>query len=228
MASYTANNTTPETDTDAWPRAQERDADSSQVDLWLLRGVDAGLAAIIVVVPLLLGGRIALGQFVLLILTFAVALCWLLRQSFVSQASWIHSPLDWLVLAALGLVGLQLVPLPPAVLATLSPHHHEILPLWAPDSTSTILGGWNTISLTPGTTQSSLILILTFSILLLVVVQRVRRIEDVHFLLRWVALATVEVEGPVRSVEIQTKMHRPMADSVSSNPRLPPSRKTCT
>ncbi len=191
MASYTANNTTPETTTEAWLRARENDADLPQVDLWLLRAVDAGLAAIIVVVPLFLGGRIALGQFVLLILTFAVALCWLLRQSFVNQASWIHSPLDWLVLAALGLVGLQLVPLPPAVLATLSPHHHEILPLWAPDSTSTILGGWNTISLTPGTTQSSLILILTFSILLLVVVQRVRRIEDIHFLLRWIALATV-------------------------------------
>ncbi len=195
MASYTADNTTPETSTEAWPRARERDADSSQVDLWLLRAVDIGLAAIIVVVPLLLGGRIALGQFVLLILTFAVALCWLLRQSLVSQASWIHSPLDWLVLAALGLVGLQLIPLPPAVLATLSPHHHEILPLWAPDSASTsmsaILGSWNTISLTPGATQGSLILILTFSILLLVVVQRVRRVEDVQFLLRWIALATV-------------------------------------
>ncbi len=163
-----------------------------RVALWLQHATDAGLAAVIFVVPLLLGGRIALGQLALVALAVWVALCWCLRQCLVSAAGWIRTPAEPLLLATLALVGLQLVELPPSVLNVLSPNVHERLPLWAADSTgSAVLGSWNTLSLTPAATREALILLSAFGLICLTVIQRVREIEDVERLLRWIAVATL-------------------------------------
>jgi O-antigen ligase/tetratricopeptide (TPR) repeat protein len=161
-----------------------------QVDLLLLGGVDLGLAGLILVVPFIMGGRQALGQLVLTSLAVWIALCWCLRQSLASRAGWTRSWAAPLLLAALAWVGLQLVPLPAGVLNWISPHLYQTLPLWAPDAdTPASLGVWSTLSLTPSATRQGLTLLLAFSLLFLVTLQRVREVADVERLLRWVALS---------------------------------------
>jgi len=49
-----------------------------QVDVWLLRAVDAGLAGTIFVVPLVMGGRQAVGQLALIGMAVWAAGCWAL------------------------------------------------------------------------------------------------------------------------------------------------------
>ena len=162
----------------------------------MVRCVDAGLAAVIFTVPLLMGGRVALGQFVLVALALWVAVCWCLRQCLATRGQWIRSPAGPLLAAALALVGLQLVPLPPAVLNAISPHLYESLPLWTPETDApATLGVWTTLSLTPDATRTGFVVLAAFGLLLLSTVQRVRRVDDAERLLRWIALSTVAMAG---------------------------------
>ena len=63
----------------------------AQLDSALRGSVDAGLAALVFAVPLILGGRTALGQLVLVGLTLWVAVCWCLRGCLASRSTWIRS-----------------------------------------------------------------------------------------------------------------------------------------
>lgn len=163
-----------------------------RIDAILLRTVDTGLAATILLVPLAMGGRTALGQLVFVVLAAGVAVCWCLRQGLSSDQTWVRSPAGWLVVGVLGLLSLQITPLPAAWIRGLSPHLYEFLPLWAPrsDGAATI-GLWTTLSLAPGKTRDGLVVVLAFGLLFLTVVQRVRQPGDVEYLLRWIALATL-------------------------------------
>ncbi|HYW79476.1 MAG TPA: O-antigen ligase family protein [Thermoguttaceae bacterium] len=160
----------------------------------LLKAVDGGLAAAIFVVPFALGGRIAIGQFAMVALAVWVALCWSIRQSLSARAVWIRSSTEPLLLAAVALIGLQLIALPPSWLSWISPQHYETLPLWNPagDASGT-LGVWSTISLTPTATCDALVMVLAFIMLFLTTIQRVRQVEDVERLLRWIAIATLSM-----------------------------------
>ena len=165
---------------------------AKRVNGLLLWAVDAGLAATILFVPLAMGGRTALGQLLLAVLAAGVATCWCLRQGLSSDRIWVRSPAGWLVLGVLGLLGLQIAPLPAAWLAVLSPHAYEILPLWAPrsDGAATI-GLWKTLSLSPAATRDGFVVVLAFGLLFLTVVQRLRQPGDVERLLKWISLATL-------------------------------------
>ncbi|HUT09669.1 MAG TPA: O-antigen ligase family protein [Thermoguttaceae bacterium] len=162
------------------------------LDRLLLRAVDAGLIAGLFAVPFIMGGRIAWGQLVLVALSLWVAVCWCVRQCLRQQAGWVRTPAGVLILAALGLVGLQLVSFPPPLLNVLSSRSHETLWLWAPDSdVANPLGVWSTVSMTPAATRDALVLLLAFALLFLATAQRVRRVEDAERLIRWIAVATV-------------------------------------
>jgi len=164
---------------------------AADVLLWL---VDLGLLAVILAVPFFMGGRQPLGQLVLVALAVGIAVCWCLRQSLAPKASWCRSPVDWLLLAGPILVGLQLVALPPWLLERLSPQVYETLSLWAPqDEPAASPGVWNTLSLTPAATRRSFVLLSALVLVLAVALQRVRRLEDVERLIRWIAYATVAV-----------------------------------
>ena len=96
------------------------------------------------------------------------------------------------MLAGLALVVLQIVPLPPWLLARLAPRTAEILPLWnAAAASPAALGAWPCVSFTPAETLAGLVLFLDFALLFFVAVQRIRHIEDVERLLRWCALSAV-------------------------------------
>jgi len=158
----------------------------------LVQIVDAGLAGCIFVVPMLLGGRHALGRLVLVGLAVAVALAWCVRQCLRAEGVWRRSSAEWLLLAGVIVLTVQLAPLPPSVMDRLAPHTSEILPLWSHggDSPAT-LGIWSQVSLTPAATRAALVTFLAYALLFLVTVQRIEGLEDVERLLRWCALSAL-------------------------------------
>jgi len=182
----------------------------ARLDGLLLATVDACLAGVILAVPLALGGRIALGQLILVGLVVAAAVAWCLRQSLGAGAGWFHSAGELLLMGALAWAGLQITPLPAWFIERLSPQVYRILPLWTPGADgATGLGLWNTLSLSPGATRHCFVMLLAFAILFLVVVQRVRHVEDVERLLRWLALATLvmAIFGVVQYVTTNGKFY---------------------
>ncbi len=167
-------------------------APSGSIEQMLLSVVDLGLVATVFLVPLILGGRVALGQFVLVALALGVTVCWTACQSLRASAVWRRSATTPLLVVVVLLIGLQLVCLPAGILQMLSPKIAQILPMWgAAGDTSITLGTWSTISLTPAATRDALILVVAFVLLFITASQRVRETADVERLLRWMAIATV-------------------------------------
>jgi O-antigen ligase/tetratricopeptide (TPR) repeat protein len=162
----------------------------------LLLLVDAGLAGSIVITPLLMGGRSALGELVLVTLAVGAAMAWALRRCLADEPLRLAVLPMLLLLAGGALLVLQLAPFPQSVLAVLSPYTAGILPLWnSPSGWATGLGAWETISLTPASTRAGLVLFLAYDLLFFVTVQRVRRVEDVERLLRCCALSAACMAG---------------------------------
>jgi len=169
----------------------------------LLRVIDGGLVACIFLVPLLMGGRQAMGQLVLVTLATGLGLAWMVRQILSGNSVWRRSSADLLLLAGLVLLALQLVSLSPCWLARLSPHAARLLPLWSEASDPSLrVGTWTCISLTPAATQSALGIFAAYGILFVVTVQRVGDAGDIERLLRWIgwSVALMAAFGVVQLV----------------------------
>jgi len=165
-------------------------------DRWLLKVVDLGLAACIFVVPLLMGGRQALGQLALVSLAAVTALVWTLRQSLRRKFFFRPSSVEVVLLVGVILLVVQTIPLPQSVLSWLAPRNAELLPLWSPDADpAAAVGTWPCVSMTPEATRAGLVLLVAYGLLFLVTVQRIRVVEDVERLLRWIAISAVIMAG---------------------------------
>lgn len=163
---------------------------------WLVRLTDGFLAAVILIVPFIMGGRTPLGELVLVGLAIAAAVAWSLSQIFHSQPRIRWSGVEILFLAAFGLGILQLVPLEQSILDGISPHLSELLPLRAAplneaDVTASNLPPWRQLSLYPAATRQGLILFGAYCLLFVVTIQRISRGEDVERLLKFVACSAV-------------------------------------
>ena len=162
----------------------------------LLQVVDWGLAGCVFVVPMLMGGRQALGQFVFVLLAVVIAVAWMSRQALNGKFSWRYSSAEWLLVGGVLLLLLQTAPLSASLLSRLAPHTAELLPLWTAQGDSTTgLGAWSCISLTPAATWGALPVFLSYGLLFLVTVQRIDKVEDVERLLRWIAISAVAMAG---------------------------------
>ena len=166
-----------------------RDRSENPWDRILLQAVDAGLASILFVAPLVMGGRHPLGRLVLLTLIALTTTAWLLRLACAGVLHWRLSGAEWLLAAGLGLVMLQLIPLPTNVLHRISPGMGERLPLWVGGEQAAALGTWSTISLMPVATQNGLAMYLGYAMLFLVTFQRLESKHDLHRLLYGLAAA---------------------------------------
>jgi O-antigen ligase/tetratricopeptide (TPR) repeat protein len=155
--------------------------------------IDVGVLAVVFLAPLFMGGRGPVGKFVLVAIVCLTAVAWSIAQCRRARGHWQRSGVEWLLLASIVLVTLQLIPLPQAILASVSPSISELLPLWTSTdgSAKTQLGEWSTISLTPDATRGALIVLIGYVVLFLLVVQRIQSINDVERILRWVAIGTV-------------------------------------
>lgn len=161
-------------------------------DTWLLRIVDAGLAAIVLIAPYLLGGRFPVGRLCLVSCVCVTAIAWLVRYSRDPARGWNRSGAEWLLLAGILLVGFQLVPLPPAILSRVSPAIGKLLPLWTESTEPAVqLGVWSTVSLFPEATRGGLVMLLTYGMLFLLMIQRIRSVSDAERVMRLLAVAAV-------------------------------------
>ena len=165
-------------------------------DAACLRVVDAGLWAIVFVTPLVFGGRHPWGRLLLVTLSVVVSLAWLLRQGALGQGQWTRTAASVIALAALLVVGLQVVPLPAAWIASLSPRTAEVLPLWSADAPEALRWGtWRTLSLAPEETRLALAMLVAYALLFITTVQRVRTTADVGRMLRWIGLSAILMAG---------------------------------
>lgn len=172
-------------------RHRRRRARTTPEDFFL-RAVDGGLAAAIFLLPMVMGGRQALGALVLSLLAVGVSCAWLAHGLRSRRATWRWSWLEGVFAAAVLLLVLQIVPLPTALLAWLAPHTAQVLPLWSSTAAApTTLGSWSCVSFTPGETREGLLTLLSYCLLFVVTIQRIQRLEDVERLLRWCAWSAV-------------------------------------
>ncbi len=164
-----------------------------QVHTWserLQQLSDGLLLAVLFVAPLFMGGRHPLGRVIYVALICLACCTWLLAQLQQPENARRWSPLGalWLAVAALGLVFLQLVPLPAAVVQFLAPGSTEILPYW---STSGDRDTWSTLSMSPAYGRSGLAMGTGFVLLACLIYQRINSAADARWLLKWIAISTV-------------------------------------
>ncbi|MDZ4684920.1 MAG: O-antigen ligase family protein [Planctomycetaceae bacterium] len=159
---------------------------------WLVAATDLGLLGSLILVPGCLGGRTPGGHLVLVLVATWTACCWSLHRLTAAETRWTWTRTEWLWIAALALVAVQLSELPPAWLDWLSPQHAELLGtaefragdevLWQP---------WGRLSLSPNETQSGLATFLAYGMLFFIGVQRLHERRDVERALKAIALVTV-------------------------------------
>jgi len=157
----------------------------------LTRLLDLGIASLIFMAPLFLGGRHPLGRLVYVTLICLTAIVWAARQAVRPRATWRLSGAEWLILAGVGLLLLQLAHLPQRWLTTISPNLTEFLPLWFTADSPANLGQWSQLSVYPEATRGALVMFVSYAVFFLLLVQRIETLEDIERLFRWIALAAV-------------------------------------
>lgn len=188
------------TDNAAWSKPSHRrqrstSRDSAAIGV-LLSIVDYSLLGVLFVAPLFFGGRHDLGRFVYVLLAVTAAVAYFLSQALRTHAVWTRTAAHLVLLLAVVTTVLQLVPLPTTILAKLSPRTAELLPLWTADAAAAVeLGTWPTLSLAPSETRISLTVLVAHALLFITAVQRLKHLEDVERLLRWIALAAIGLAG---------------------------------
>lgn len=152
--------------------------------------VDLGIAASVLVAPLFMGGRGPLGRLVFIAIVCSTGIAWCLRQTLSGRASWRWSGVEWLLLAGMGIVLLQLVSLPQTLLGAVSPKITELLPIWMEGSEGLAFGTWTQVSLNPAATRAGLSTFVAYGVLFLLAYQRLGTLQDVQRLLKLIAVAT--------------------------------------
>jgi O-antigen ligase/tetratricopeptide (TPR) repeat protein len=155
------------------------------------RTCDLCLWGAMFVVPLTMAGIQETGIAIFVGCSLLMGLVWAVRQlAYPTTSSSGFSGAEIIAFAAVGLVGLQLVPLSPGVLQSLAPFSSEYLAVWG-ESNGKILGGqaWPTISLTPALTQSGLVLLIGYCVFFLTLVRHLKTIEHVDQTIRMIAVA---------------------------------------
>ncbi|MCG8584037.1 MAG: hypothetical protein MI757_04915, partial [Pirellulales bacterium] len=149
-----------------------------------LQGVfDALLIAILAVTPLVLGGRYEGGKFVFVSLVVLTLCVWTIQTLCDRSMRWYGSHALWLVVAGILLLALQLVPRGEPV-----PLASTLLPTW---SDTTPAGEWRQSTFLPAGTRGGIVMLLAYGGLFFLVVQRVRSVPDVEWMLRVVGWITV-------------------------------------
>ena len=163
-----------------------------QVVRRLQRLADLGFLAVLLLAPWFMGGRHPQGRLVLAAIVSVTGVAWGGSQWLGRRLRWSWSGAESILLLAIGLVVLQLLPLPYGVLARLSPSLPETLPLWSDRGPSEALWGiWHCTSLTPAATREGLCMLLVYGVLFLATYQRLQQLADIEWLLRWVAVAVI-------------------------------------
>ncbi|MDG2130147.1 MAG: O-antigen ligase family protein [Fuerstiella sp.] len=154
------------------------------------RTCDLCLWVAVLIVPLTMAGIQEIGVAIFVGCSLLMGLAWAARQLAYTTLTPGFSGAEIIAFAAIGLVGLQLVPFSPEVLNKLAPFSAEYLALWGEPS-GRILGGkpWATISLTPALTRSGLVLLIGYCVFFLTVVRHLKTMDQVDQAIRLVAVS---------------------------------------
>lgn len=155
-----------------------------------LRAVDASILLAVFAVPFLLGGRIALGETVLVLSALCAALFWSVYLVQNPETGWIRSRAGILVAAIVGLLLVQVIPLPPSLVKTVSPEISKLLPLWNAASSGSF-GEWPYLSLNVSSTRRNIVSVFACLLLFVVTVQRIRKTEDAERIMSWICISAV-------------------------------------
>lgn len=154
--------------------------------------VDYCLLGLILLAPLFLGGRHPVGRLVFVSFSVLTVCSSILVICLRPKHPFRVTGRELLLLAAVGLLLLQVLPLSPLLLNRLSPATAELLPMWNVDGGGgTHLGPWHTISLIPQATWINLVMLGAYGLLFLAVFQHLQKLEQVERLLKFVAAGAV-------------------------------------
>ncbi|WP_417749729.1 O-antigen ligase family protein [Rosistilla oblonga] len=165
----------------------------STIERYAGKAFDWALYGVLLVSPLFMGGRGPFGKFVFVCFVSVMAIAWIVqslcRKTFVLRIC----GAEWIIAVGGLLLIFQLIPWPESVLLTLSPNLRELLPVWfsSPDPTHVQVGTWNTISLAPHATRQALAVYVAYALFFMLLVQRIRKLDDVEWLLRSLAYGTI-------------------------------------
>lgn len=154
----------------------------------LLRAVDGLIAALVFVLPFIMGGREAWGHWFLISTAFLLGATWCLYAT-VSGSRYAFSWLEYFFLAGLGIAWFQVQPQTVSALDQFSPEYTRLLAFWP--QTQPTDAHWSTLSLTPVETRHGFWVFVAYAIIGLVVFQRAKTITDCERLMKWVGLSGV-------------------------------------
>ncbi len=142
--------------------------------------VDYSIAALLIVVPLAMGGRQPFGHFLLSALAISSSAGWLLYMSRTRGLKWDWTPISLVFLLGVALVGIQLIPLSTSQVQEALPPLTELIPTWLGGESESTLGTWSTLSLYPVQTQRGLVTLVAYVLIFTTVSQRVQSASDVE------------------------------------------------
>ena len=158
----------------------------------LLMVTDWSTMLLLLVAPLFMAGRHPVGRLVFVALICATVVSWAWHRYVAGNRQYRATGMEMLMLAAAVMVVLQMVPLPHAWLARLSPAIADRLTLWTGSTASNLqLGEWSCISLHPQATRIGLAMYVAYALLFVVVAQRLRSMGEIERIVRWVAGAAI-------------------------------------
>lgn len=172
----------------------QRNAHWQQVDMarYLNRMAGIGVASVVLMAPIFLGGRHPIGRFALVAIVALTTISWGLSRLLQQERKWRITGAEPLIAAGFLLICLQLATLGPDVLAFVSPHHAEALPLWTNGNESSInLGNWTSITLDREATRAGAVMFVTYALLFVVTTQWIQRTEDIERILGWIAMSAI-------------------------------------
>lgn len=161
----------------------------------LLIAVDCLIAALVFVLPFIMGGREAWGHWFLISSALLLGVAWAIYAT-VSGARYSFSFLEVFFLAGLAIVWFQTQPQSAETMQQFSTEYSRLLPAWAATQPAESgAEGWSTISLTPVETRHGLWMFVAYSIVGLVLFQRVHDLADCQRLLKWIGMVGVAMTG---------------------------------
>jgi O-antigen ligase/tetratricopeptide (TPR) repeat protein len=149
---------------------------------------DVGIAICLLATPILLGGRHDAGRFVYIIGASLAAIGVYGNSLLCGKQPRIHGGILAIISGSIALLVLQITEMPQELIRALGPGQEKYLPLWGEN---TIFGAWQTFSMTPTATIQGLALLIAHGLLTIAIFARIRKVEDIHRLIRWIGLAAV-------------------------------------
>jgi tetratricopeptide (TPR) repeat protein len=163
----------------------------SQILLW---AVDLIIAALVFVLPFIMGGREAWGHWFLISGALLLGVVWAVYAS-VTGCRYFVSWLELSLLAGLGIVFYQLQPQSAEAMTQFSGEYSRLLPVWSQTQPAGTPEHWSTLSFTPVETRHAIWMLLAYAVILTVLFQRVRSVGDCTRLMKWVAISGVLMTG---------------------------------